>query len=378
MGLDEDLLLELIGRCYEAALDPVRWPELLERLSDAFGGAPVHFGLQRLPGGMPWRASARRDPEYHRRFQERFAPPRASPVVAATAAMRVAALYPRHGFIDEAAWRKSELYHEIVRPQGQEDFAQAILVRAKGYVVPFTIYRRGGAGPFTEVERRFLDRLLPHLGRCLQVQLRLETAAVEAAGLAATLDRLPLAVLLLDGDGGVVRVNAAAESLLRARDGLWVRDGRVVAASRRETERLRRLIAAATATGDGRGADPGGTLALSRPAHGAPLSALVSPLPAGAMRDHGLAAAAVLLVREPGCVAAPSAAHLRELYGLTATEARVAAALLEATSAREAAVRLGLGVATLRTHLHRIFAKTGTTGQAELVRLLTTCASLQG
>src|SRR4051794_909185 len=69
------LLLDLIGRFYDAALDPAAWPAALERLSDVFGGVPAHFGVQRLPEGMPWTVSVRRDPALHRAFQELFAPP---------------------------------------------------------------------------------------------------------------------------------------------------------------------------------------------------------------------------------------------------------------------------------------------------------------
>lgn len=370
-GLDEDLLLDLLASFYDAALAPAEWPRALERLSDALGGVPVHFGVQRLPEGMPWIASVRRDPAYHRLFQERFAPPRTNPVIEAAAAMRVGGLYQRHQFWDDAAYRASEIHHEIVRPQGQEDFALAMLARASDFVVPFTIYRRLGSGPFADDEAAFLARLLPHLSRCLQIQLRLETAEAQGRELASTLDRLPLGVILLGPEGQVVRANAAADVLLRAGDGLTVRGGRIAAAGRRATERLHRLIASAAATGAGRGDDPGGTMALPRRPPGRSLSVLVSPLPEGGMRDRGaVGAAAVMLVRDPDRQEPVSETHLAELYGLTAAEARTAAMLVSGDGPGRIAARLGIGLATVRTHLHRIFDKTGAARQAELVRLL--------
>jgi DNA-binding CsgD family transcriptional regulator len=44
------------------------------------------------------------------------------------------------------------------------------------------------------------------------------------------------------------------------------------------------------------------------------------------------------------------------------------------SSLQAAADRLGIKIATARTHLHRIFVKTGTTRQAELMRLMLTSA----
>jgi DNA-binding CsgD family transcriptional regulator len=61
---------------------------------------------------------------------------------------------------------------------------------------------------------------------------------------------------------------------------------------------------------------------------------------------------------------------LRSRFGLTAGEARVALEMTSAEGRAAAAQRLGVSVATLKTHLVRIFEKTGVSRQAELVRLL--------
>jgi DNA-binding CsgD family transcriptional regulator len=65
-----------------------------------------------------------------------------------------------------------------------------------------------------------------------------------------------------------------------------------------------------------------------------------------------------------------SAEQIRWLYGLTPAEAAVALAVLRGEGVRAIADGLGISVATARTHLHRIFEKTGTERQAELVRLI--------
>ncbi|MGI9170452.1 MAG: helix-turn-helix transcriptional regulator, partial [Caulobacteraceae bacterium] len=62
--------------------------------------------------------------------------------------------------------------------------------------------------------------------------------------------------------------------------------------------------------------------------------------------------------------------RLRELFGLSPAEARVARLLFDGNSPREAATRLGLSFFTVRGHLVRIFEKTNTGGQVELTRLI--------
>jgi DNA-binding CsgD family transcriptional regulator len=62
--------------------------------------------------------------------------------------------------------------------------------------------------------------------------------------------------------------------------------------------------------------------------------------------------------------------HVRGLFDLTPSEARLAAALVSGRSLKEIAANSNITVKTGRTYLERIFAKTGTRQQSELVALL--------
>ena len=57
-------------------------------------------------------------------------------------------------------------------------------------------------------------------------------------------------------------------------------------------------------------------------------------------------------------------------FGLTPSELRVLFAVVEAGGVPETAEALGIGQATVKTHLHRVFCKTSTRRQAELVKLV--------
>jgi DNA-binding CsgD family transcriptional regulator len=61
---------------------------------------------------------------------------------------------------------------------------------------------------------------------------------------------------------------------------------------------------------------------------------------------------------------------IAKLYGLVPSELRVLLAIVQVGGVPEAAEALGIGGATVKTHLHRLFAKTGTRRQAELVKLV--------
>jgi DNA-binding CsgD family transcriptional regulator len=82
-------------------------------------------------------------------------------------------------------------------------------------------------------------------------------------------------------------------------------------------------------------------------------------------------AAAILLVerRQPGSSATAAASMLRMVHGLSAREALLAWAIAQGEPMLEAGARLGLSRETTRNYSKRIYAKTGTSGQADLARL---------
>ncbi|WP_292403846.1 helix-turn-helix transcriptional regulator, partial [Mesorhizobium sp.] len=63
-------------------------------------------------------------------------------------------------------------------------------------------------------------------------------------------------------------------------------------------------------------------------------------------------------------------AVLTTLFDLTPAEARVLLRVGSGLNASKTALSLGIGENTLKTHLNRIFAKTGTRRQADLVKLI--------
>jgi DNA-binding CsgD family transcriptional regulator len=80
--------------------------------------------------------------------------------------------------------------------------------------------------------------------------------------------------------------------------------------------------------------------------------------------------AAIVFVTDPEREAMPPADQLRRLYALTPAEAAVALRVARGEGLSAVADALGISRSTAQTHLLRIFEKTDTHRQAELVRLL--------
>ena len=78
------------------------------------------------------------------------------------------------------------------------------------------------------------------------------------------------------------------------------------------------------------------------------------------------AGTALVLVHDPDAARPLDAALLQAYFGFTPTEAKLVAALIEHRNLRDTARSIAMRYATARTHLARIFEKSGTSSQAEL------------
>lgn len=160
--------------------------------------------------------------------------------------------------------------------------------------------------------------------------------------------------------------SGAAESAFDG-GGLRLRERTLRTDSMDETAALHALIAGCARGGT---EDQGGYVSVVRGADRAPLSLLVVPLRHEALLVPGAVPIAAIFIADPEAAAAPELAQLQDQYGLTRAEAALTLELLKGDGMQAAADRLGVLVATARTHLHRVLAKTSTRRQADLVRLV--------
>ena len=79
----------------------------------------------------------------------------------------------------------------------------------------------------------------------------------------------------------------------------------------------------------------------------------------------------MLVITDLSAGTSPQAALIQGLFDLTPAEARVAQAIASSVQPVDISRQHGISVGTVRTHMKAVFAKTGTSRQAELALLLT-------
>jgi DNA-binding CsgD family transcriptional regulator len=181
------------------------------------------------------------------------------------------------------------------------------------------------------------------------------TAVIEA------LSWLEYGLLLVDGDSRVHFASAKAQQQLDSGQ-LSLVAGQLRTRTIGETVNLHRLVARCAHIGQVDGDDAASCRIGELLLQFAPLSARS---PDGTRTEGALVA---IFVMDPGQVADPSVEQLRQQFGLTPAEAAVACEVVKGFGVIECASAIGISQATARTHLHRVFEKTGTNRQAQLVR----------
>lgn len=195
----------------------------------------------------------------------------------------------------------------------------------------------------------------------------LETELRRLTGVLAALDLLPIGVIVLDGEGRVLKSNALASQLLSRADGLLERDERLGATDAKAAAELRQAIKEIGGGGEIR---PQG-LWLPRPG-GKPLSVVVTAAPTRGFIGAdtvGLINVAVF-VTDPESPLHPVPGIIQKMFCLTPAEARVAEHFVGGKTVDETAACCKITRGTVRTHLKRVFEKTEVSSQSALVRLI--------
>jgi len=185
--------------------------------------------------------------------------------------------------------------------------------------------------------------------------------------LAEVLDRSLHGLILLGPDGRLRHANLAAERMLAESGGLRLADGRLSAERAEDAKRLQGLIERAGSADGGRS---GGSMGLQTPSRQLPLSVTIVPMKSGRAEALGTDHSVLVCVTDLDAGVALPEQQLRELFGLTPAEARLALALFEGSTPAEAAADFGLSPHTVRAQLARIFEKTGANRQSGLMRLM--------
>jgi DNA-binding CsgD family transcriptional regulator len=367
--MDESRRLSaLIGDIYDAALDSSLWLSALENIASFAGGSAASvFSKDATRKSIQIFHQYGIDPSYVRLYIDKYI--KMDPSTTSQFFANVGDIISTEDFMTYQQFLETRFFREWAHPQQLADSANAVLQKSAMDTGMLTVFRHQRDGLVNEEMRRRMQLLIPHARRAVLVGRLLDRGKSEAAELADTFDGLSAGVFLVDARGRIIHINTAGRSLLST-GALTAVDNRLGAADDEINGLLQDAFMAA-GYGDG-GINVKG-ISLPLTAHdGESYVAHLLPLTSGARRRAGAtyaATAAVFAYRAKLTTPSPLEV-IAQRYKLTPTELRVLLAIVEVGGVPEVAEALGIAETTVKTHLGRVYGKTETDRQADLVKLV--------
>lgn len=363
-------LSALIGRLYDCALEPELWPAMMDelcRLVDGLNSSLFVLDLetQRARFGL-WQGM---DPAEREKLQNMhssdagFQPLRdlANPAIDPDEP------FVFNRIVSKELKERSEIRKDWIERFGIVDSIGTLVMREPNRLGIWTAARHKSVGEFTDREVDIMREVAPHLRRAVTISDILDARRIEGRALLETLDTLSAAVAIVGENGKVLVANKAAERQLRSDGTLTSKNGQLAARSAASSNAFSDALAQALRGDNAIGKSGVGVPLVNARAEVA--SAYMLPLDMSDVRTRlvpqAMAAVFVTGIRE----SFDGLDEFRALHQLTAAEVRVVEQLVKGLSVAEVARELGNAEATVRTHLARIFSKTGTSRQGELIAL---------
>lgn len=354
----------LVGEIYDAAVDPARRSAVLEQVAGFVGGSAVTI-LSRDAARLSVEIHQHygMDARFRDLYRDRYV--ELDPLLdhhldlAVEQAIGVSDVMPYSDFVT------TSFYREWMEPQGAVDLATVALERSNARMTVLQVMRASSRGTVDDAMRERMRLIGPHIQRSRVMSRQIRARSHTVADLAEVLDRVGTAICLFDADGRVVHANAACRQMFADGDLLAIVGDRVVARNTQADKIFRGLldvVAGGTSLTDRRNVElmtaRGGQHYL---AHAVPTTHAGSP-----QRD-GVATA--LFLQKVSMAPQLATAAMSAAFKLTPSELRVLMAVVELGGVPEIAAKLGIAETTVKTHLSRLFEKTGAGRQADLVKI---------
>jgi DNA-binding CsgD family transcriptional regulator len=364
------VLLDLIGTIYDAPLDPTLWLGVLKKSAEFVGGSAASIYCKNSAAGTVFHQFGV-DPHYQQLYFSKYV--RLDPTTPAHCLadigqlVALADIMPYHEFAD------TRLHQEWATPQGIVDCLSTPLDKSANGAALFGVFRHQDHGMVDDEARRRTGLVAPHIRRAALIGNVLDTKTAETAAFMDALNGLAAGVFLVDSNCRVVFANLSGREMLDDGRILRLRNDALATADSRPA--LADVIAAA-GEGDAGVGVSGIAVPLSAPPQ-APWLAHVLPLTSGARRETGISfeAVAAVFVHQTSLESPSSMQSMSKLYQLTPGEMRVLSAMGEVCGISALADVVGISETTVKTHLQRLFAKTGTKRQTALIKLVAAHAS---
>jgi DNA-binding CsgD family transcriptional regulator len=262
---------------------------------------------------------------------------------------------------------KSEFYNDWAKPQ---DIAHGICgtIHTQSHkTVQLLVQRTSSQNYFTHDETGFVNGLVPHMQRALELTERFHK--IETIDM--VLEQSTHPCIFLDNSGQIMFITQSAEQIIDQEPNLSIRRQHLTSKNAKFNNRLKTLIQNVVISVSGKWHSAGGTVALPRRGKN-DLALVVNPLGKN-NRENLLAGqhpSAVVFFFDQDISVTLNRGILDSYYGLTSTESDVAELLVQGNELKVIARRNRVSLNTVRNQLKSVFTKTNTSRQAELVSLL--------
>jgi DNA-binding CsgD family transcriptional regulator len=367
---ESERLSALIGRIYDAALDPNLWVDVLGRTGGFVGCTSAGLGWKDVSAkrGDVYYESEGVNSYYRRLYFEKYV--KLDPCTIGQFFAGVGQPVITTDLMPYEEFMQTRIYKEWVKPQGLVDCAMTVLDKSTTAMSFLALFRHQCDGFFDDDALRLIRLIIPHYRRAVLIGNFIDGKKAEAASLADALDGIAAGMFLVDETSRIVHANAAGHVMLNTADVLHAEAGRLAANDRQADQ-----VLADTFATSGNGDAAIGIKGIAVPlvaGDGGRFVAHVLPLTSGARRRAATsyAAVAALFVHKAALDAPSPPETIAKTYKLTPMELRVLLAVVEVGGVPEVAEALGIAETTVKTHLHRAYHKTGTNRQADLVKLV--------
>lgn len=361
-------LSRLIGDIYDAALDAALWPSVVQgtcaQLHCVAGGFGSLDILRNLNLNVDWGY----DPVHIKAYVDRYI--KINPLYPSILSVAVGDVASTADLMPYDEYLETTFHREWGAPKGFVDNISAAVERTATAIAGITLVRHEREGLVDEETRRRMRLLVPHFQRALAIGKVIDLQRVEAAAIADSLDGLAAAMFLVDTAGRITHANVAGYAMLSQGSVIRAASGKIAAVDGQADHALHEIFMNAE-NGDTSVGAKGIAMAIAA-RDGERYIAHVLPLTSGVRRKAGVAysAVAAVFVRKAALELPHPLEAIANTFKLTPAEMRVLMMIVELGGVPETAPALGISEATVKTHLQRIFSKTGAGRQADLVKLV--------
>ncbi len=370
--LDVDTVMSAIDQLLVGAMDEGQMQAAAEAMRQLFNGSKACFaGFG--PNPEDWASyTTNPDPALQERCFGELAPD----FIEMGGALRdipLGEIYHDHDVFGAETLRNSRVWQEWMRPQDMYGGMACRLAKNGQAFWFFDVQRGRRQEGFDADDVALLEKLYPVLRRVVELRRHIGRVTIQRDEARSALDRIAMGIAILDPDMRITYANEGADEILSdPESALGLRQGRLFARQPADQRQLRQLVEGALRSAQ----DPLAPAQASMILHGEDgshsLSACAMPAPPSIGQAHTSGKVLIALRRLE--MATNLVACARQLFDLTDTEAKFASALASGSSLTEAAEAQGVRISTARTHLARIFQKTNTRQQSQLVSLLRSAA----